>query len=188
MTLTPENVFNIAHGIDGWLDRAETEKLYTLALDIPKKGVVVEIGSYHGKSTVVLALGARERGGTVYTIDPYEGMMDGREVTLHDRDHLRYALTEYGVLDNTTIITRFSQAVAEVWKDPIDLIFIDGSHFYEDVLADLWAWSPHVKGKIACHDHNTNWPGVLMAVAEFVSGGEWKIIEQIDATVVLERA
>jgi len=187
MTLSPDDVFAIAHKITGWLERAETELLYKLALDIPKNGVIVEIGSYRGKSTTVLAFGAKERGGKVYAIDPFEGVMDGHVVTGHDRDHLRYALINAGVSESVEIITGYSVATAKTWKKPIDLIFIDGDHSYEAVKADLKAWSKHVTGKIALHDYNLNWPGVPLAVDEFVAAGEWRIVENVDATVVLER-
>jgi len=51
----------------------------------------------------------------------------------------------------------------------LDFVFIDGSHLYEDVLADLQAWFPKVKkgGHIAGHDFP--WPNVKRAVIEFFS-------------------
>jgi predicted O-methyltransferase YrrM len=187
MTLTPEQVFTIAHKITGWLEPHETMRLYGLALDIPENGAIVEIGSYRGKSTTVLAIGAKERSARVYAIDPFEGVMDGHVVTGHDRDHLRYALVNAGVVDSVEIITGYSLETAKTWKRPIDLLWIDGDHSYEAVKADLKAWSKHVKGKIALHDYTQNWPGVPMAVDEFVADGKWRIVDNVDATVVLER-
>src|SRR5690606_13349822 len=119
------------------------ERLYTLAGSIPSKGVVVEVGSYRGRSTVILALGAKGRKGKVYAIDPFEGTKGVIPVNLHDRDILGHALEHYGVTDTVEVITATSLAAVKKWSRPIDLLFLDGSHEYEDVLADLNAWSPH---------------------------------------------
>jgi UDP-2,3-diacylglucosamine pyrophosphatase LpxH len=181
------DIFEIAVRIDGWLDRLEIYRLHQLAGEIPLKGTIVEIGSYRGRSTVVLALGAQPRKGKVYAIDTFEGVKGDTHISGHDRDILGYALANNGVTDSVEIITAKSLAAAKKWSKSIDLLFLDGSHEYEDVLADLNAWSPHVAGLIACHDHNENWPGVPQAVSEFVAKGDWRVAEQVDATVVLER-
>ena len=60
-------------------------------------------------------------------------------------------------------------------RDPypyqVDLLFVDAGHEYEDVKADLAAWSRVVRpgGVIACHDFFSQMhPGVARAVLEFV--------------------
>lgn len=190
MTSLPDDrILEISKSIMGWLDPRESVLLYQLAQNMPYHGVIVEVGSYRGRSTVLLALGAREQNGTVYAVDPFEGMMDGREVTLHDRDQLENALAENGVRDDVHIWTQTSLSAAKQWSGEIDLIFIDGSHQYEDVMADLKAWSPWVTGKIAMHDtlENGQWQGVVQALNEFVAAGEWAVVQRADATTVLER-
>jgi hypothetical protein len=48
---------------------------------------------------------------------------------------------------------------------PIHLLFVDGSHEYEDVLRDFRGFAPHVApgGTIALHDVEPVWPGPLRA-------------------------
>ena len=56
-----------------------------------------------------------------------------------------------------------ARAVAKIWKTPINLLFIDGGHNYEDVKADTLEFMPHViKGStILLHDYDgQNAPGV----------------------------
>ena len=47
-----------------------------------------------------------------------------------------------------------SSEIAKTWNKPIHLLFIDGSHEYEDVLADFRNFYPHVipGGIVAFHD------------------------------------
>src|SRR6185437_7900934 len=47
-------------GIEGWLSDEESATLYDLASRCTGRGVIVEIGSFKGRSTVSLALGTRE--------------------------------------------------------------------------------------------------------------------------------
>lgn len=48
----------------------------------------------------------------------------------------------------------------------IDLVYIDGSHKFEDVIADIEAWIPKISagGCIAGHDYGNGWPDVVNAV------------------------
>lgn len=59
-------------------------------------------------------------------------------------------------------------------------VFVDGSHHYEDVAADLAAWEPKIRagGIFAGHDHTESFQGVTRAVAERWTDGK---TEQIGA-------
>jgi hypothetical protein len=64
-----------------------------------------------------------------------------------------------------------SADVAKGWNTPIDLLFIDGSHAYEDVLQDFEQFFPHVNpgGIVAFHDVVDTWPGPLRVWKEVAS-------------------
>src|ERR687893_1023519 len=58
--------------VPGWLSDEEGEALYDLARACTGKGVIVEIGSWKGKSTVCLGLGSRAGASVpVYAVDPH---------------------------------------------------------------------------------------------------------------------
>jgi len=58
--------------IPGWLTDEEGEALFELARQCRGDGVIVEIGSWKGKSTVCLGLGSQAGSATpIYAVDPH---------------------------------------------------------------------------------------------------------------------
>jgi predicted O-methyltransferase YrrM len=74
------------------------------------------------------------------------------------------------VKDKRVFIQSLSEEAVNYFADNcLDLVFIDGSHEYEDVRHDIIQWSKKVKqgGIIAGHDYgHERWPGVTQAVDE----------------------
>ena len=69
-----EEVREFTSKMRGWLAPAEGELLYNLAKNCTGKGVIVEIGSWVGKSTVHLAAGSQEGSQVpVFAVDPHTG-------------------------------------------------------------------------------------------------------------------
>jgi predicted O-methyltransferase YrrM len=135
--------------IPGWLTDEEGEALYELARACRGDGVIVEIGSWKGKSTVCLGLGSRAGNSVpVYAIDPHADYRFGDFKTNVDRA---------GIADLVQPIASLSQAAADDFDEPIELLFVDGSHEYDLVLEDFEKWVPKVidGGWVAFHD--TTW-------------------------------
>jgi hypothetical protein len=63
------------------------------------------------------------------------------------------------------VIIGLSVEAARTWNKPIHLLFIDGSHHYEDVLADFNCFFGHVVegGIVAFHDVDESKPDVMRA-------------------------
>lgn len=129
--------------VDGWLVPTEGRLLYQLAQKNKELGVVVELGSYHGKSTICLAQGAQNANdGKVYTVDIFQG---GRYANANDfLPKFMGNIASYGVGDSVTPIKGDFLEVARKWDKPIRLLFIDGAHQYENVKRDFEAWEKHV--------------------------------------------
>ena len=120
---------------------------------------VVEIGSSRGRSTIAAghALRGASQGGTLYAIDPQDD----------DRfQQLRTNLSSAGVESVVRMIRATSREARKQFAEPVDLIFIDGSHEYEDVRDDLRDWLPLVRpgGIVAVND--PFWWGVARALRE----------------------
>jgi MMP 1-O-methyltransferase len=138
--------------LPGWLTAEEGETLYRLAKACTGRGVIVEIGSWRGKSTTCLGLGSKAGNGVpVFAVDPHS------EHTFGDFSR---NMEEAGLTDLVTPVPGRSQELAEGFDEPIELLFIDGAHQYELVNEDFDRWVPKVVegGVVAMHD--TTWfPG-----------------------------
>jgi MMP 1-O-methyltransferase len=144
-----ERVKPLIADVPGWLTDEEGEALYELAKRCTGRGVIVEIGSWKGKSTICLGLGSRAGSGVpIFAIDPHADYRFGDFKTNVERA---------GIGDLVTPVASLSQAAADEFEEPIALLFVDGSHEYDLVLEDFEKWVPKVVdgGWVAFHD--TTW-------------------------------
>jgi predicted O-methyltransferase YrrM len=145
----PRRVLELISDIPGWLTDEEAEALYELARRCRGDGVIVEIGSWKGKSTVCLGLGSKEGNGVpIYAVDPHADYRFGDFKTNIERA---------GLTELVHPIASLSQPAADTFHEPIELLFVDGSHEYDLVLEDFEKWVPKVVegGWVAFHD--TTW-------------------------------
>jgi predicted O-methyltransferase YrrM len=135
--------------VPGWLTDEEGKALYELARGCTGAGVIVEIGSWKGKSTICLGLGSRAGSAVpVFAVDPHADYRFG---------DFKDNVTRAGILDLVHPVAALSQAAADDFDTPIELLFVDGSHEYDLVLEDFEKWVPKVLegGWVAFHD--TTW-------------------------------
>lgn len=167
--------------IGGWLLDGDHEFLWELACR-PADGHILEVGSWMGKSTCILAGACIEThpGTRVYCVDPFEM----READLQDFYH-RYLIhrgppgTFYQFAENARRFG-FSDAVVPVAAKSGQAIpflpvrfrmaFIDAGHTYDRVKEDTELALPLIVkgGVLALHDAAgpTAWPGVARFVKE----------------------
>lgn len=156
-----KNILDVIKKTHALITIEEGKLLYDLAKNGPGKGTIVEIGSYKGGSTILLAMGSkissREK---VYAIDPHKKYNShakkiGKEkVPPSTLEIFKQNVSQQGVKDWIVPIVGFSEKIVRKWKQPIRLLWIDGDHRYEYVLADFLLWERYlVKGGIiAFHD------------------------------------
>lgn len=144
--------------ITGWLSEDEAQFLYELSGFVEKGQRIVEVGSYEGKSTVSLALGARNEV-LVVAVDPHQGdiseVQAGKVVNTYEKflSNIKFA----GV-DQRILVKKMSSvdAAKDYTGEPIGLLFIDGWHSTAAVLEDIDAWLPylHPEGIVVIDDWN----------------------------------
>ncbi len=164
-------IWPLIDSIEGLLVSPAQERwLYKTASSLPSESVIVEIGSFKGRSTCCLAYGCRGTNKHVFAIDTF----DGNSVDFPHRGFFQEFwrnIETRGLAAYVTPVLGRSADVVKTWKRPIRLLFIDGSHQYEDVLADFENFFPHVEpgGVVAFHDVVDTWPGPLKVWREVAS-------------------
>ena len=126
---------------------------------LPPNMVIAEIGSYAGHSTkLFLDNGSIDH---MYCIDPWLAGYDDTDgasysdMTEVESEFDKRIMSEY---DNVTKVKKLSvDAVSDFPDEFFDVVYIDGNHLYDAVIADINAYRPKVKkgGIISGHDYWT---------------------------------
>jgi MMP 1-O-methyltransferase len=164
--------------VPGHLGENEARFLGLLAACVPAKGMIVEIGSFKGRSTVMLAtVAAHYNLGPVVAIDPHNSPI---LLDLHvDPNSSSYkdflnSIDTAGVSNRVESHVAYSTDIASSWNRPIRLLWIDGDHSYEGAKKDLDGFFPHLVplGVVALHDALNAFPGPIRVFVEDILGSD----------------
>lgn len=163
-----KRLFELAGRVVGFLPDDEGRALFDAACRYLHGGVAVEIGTYCGKSTVLLGAAAARSGSVLYTVDHHHGSeehqpgwefhdtslvdpVSGRFDTLPS---LRRTLDAADLDDTIVAVVGKSAVVARGWCTPLDLLFIDGGHSEQAAQQDYDGWAKWVApgGTLIIHD------------------------------------
>jgi predicted O-methyltransferase YrrM len=153
----------------GFMPVAEGLALYAAAAEAAVLGLpLLEVGTYCGRSTILLADAAREAGTTAVTVDHHRGSEEQQPGwEYHDPETVdpeigrmdtlptfRRTLHTAGLEDHVIAVVGRSPQVAKAWGTPLGLVFIDGGHTDEHASGDYEGWAPHVAagGLLVIHD------------------------------------
>ncbi|CAL2060399.1 MULTISPECIES: class I SAM-dependent methyltransferase [Streptomyces] len=153
----------------GFMPVDEGLALYAAAVEAGALGLpLLEVGTYCGRSTVLVADAARAAGVTALTVDHHRGSEEQQpgwdyhdpetvdlEVGLMDTlPTFRRTLFKAGLEEHVIALVGRSPQVAAVWGGPLGFVFIDGGHTDEHATADYEGWAPHLAdgGLLAIHD------------------------------------
>ena len=152
--------------IEGWLLLEEAAELFLLASSISSpRPVICEIGVWKGKSSYILATAIRNRGGVLYSIDPFDGDGDSASRDLYQKEmevmpisllqNFKETLRRYDLSQTVRILPHLSlEARKKFDETAIDMLFIDGNHDYASVREDYTLWSSLLVsgGVLVIHD------------------------------------
>ncbi len=166
--------WQLARDVPGYIGEREFGALALLAACAPGAGVIVEIGSFKGKSTVALASVAAHYGlGPVVSIDPHNApsltdpILEGQSSSYHD---FLATLRTAGLERHVEVHRASSRDVAKGWNRPIQLLWIDGDHTYVGAKEDFDLFSPHLAEHaiVAFHDTLHEFEGPIRVFVENV--------------------
>lgn len=191
--MKPENKKEIideifANSIPGMMEKPIATYLYDMASKV-KKGIIVEIGSYYGLSTICIAKGSKSGHNIpVYSVDPQSGHgftpdpewnISGSLGMPNEKYYVdvgvnlsefKKRLKQFNVDDIVIPLTGYSEQVYKRgWDTDIGMLFIDGDHRYNYVKMDMENFGKHVirEGTIIFHDDDV--PGVRAVIEEMIT-------------------
>lgn len=153
-----EKILQDVASVEGYLSPNEIRFLALMAAYPTATGEILEIGSFKGKSTVVLAKAAALTDNPrVNAVDPFTAPSEtdpdlrGDESSFPD---FQRNIEAQGVAANVESHRAFSHELAETWNRPLRLLWIDGDHTYKGTKLDFDGFAPHLADGaiVAIHD------------------------------------
>ncbi|QIX26635.1 class I SAM-dependent methyltransferase [Nocardioides sp. JQ2195] len=164
----PIDLLDHALAAKGFMPEDEGLLLHRIARQQLPTGPALEVGTYCGKSAIYLGAAAREVGGTVFTVDHHRGSEENQagwehhdpetvDPELNEMDTLpffRRAVRRAGLEDVVVAVIGRSTTVAQHWRTPLSMLFIDGGHAEEHAQNDYTGWAKWVQpgGMLVIHD------------------------------------
>ncbi|WP_433342641.1 class I SAM-dependent methyltransferase [Streptomyces sp. CA-253872] len=156
-------------GAKGFMPVHEGLALYAAAVEAGRLGLpLLEVGTYCGRSTVLLADAGRAAGVPVVTVDHHRGSeeqqpgweyhdpatVDPELGVMDTLPTFRRTLRRAGLEEHVIAVVGRSPQVAAVWGRPLGLVFVDGGHTDAHAHADYEGWAPRLApgGLLVIHD------------------------------------
>jgi MMP 1-O-methyltransferase len=188
--------------VEGWTTPDELISLGKISWDLPHNAKIVEIGSFLGRSSIIISGSRKMKGsGILHCIDPFDASGEEYSVqtyknierqsvlTLRSRfdQHIRQSELEAWV----KVHAGTAESVAIGWTEPIDMLFLDGDQSPDGVRSAYDLWSPFLKpgGVIAIHNsgdrvYDSDHIGHRKLVLEVIHEPEYRDIFCINSTTV----
>ncbi|GGS20757.1 class I SAM-dependent methyltransferase [Streptomyces griseoviridis] len=165
----PPEILAAFEAAKGFMPADEGLALYAAAVDAARLGLpLLEVGTYCGRSTLLLADAARAAGVTAVTVDHHRGSeeqqpgweyhdpatVDPELGVMDTLPAFRRTLYRAGLEEHVVALVGRSPQIAALWRAPLGLVFVDGGHTDEHAGADYEGWAPRVAegGLLVLHD------------------------------------
>jgi predicted O-methyltransferase YrrM len=171
-------------GVEGWLSEDQARRLWNAAREVKGPAQIVEIGSFRGRSTIVLSRAAAD-GVQVVAIDPHGGGDRGPQEITPDAERgnednrvFRANLEGAAVNGRVRHVRLMSDEAHSDVDGSIDMLYVDGAHRYAPARDDIAAWGARVPvgGTLLVHDAY-NAIGVMLAQLRLLFfAGRWRYV------------
>jgi predicted O-methyltransferase YrrM len=179
-----EDAFARAAPIEGWLSEAQARHLWDAARRVPPGGLLVEIGSFRGRSAVVMASALAE-GARLVAIDPHAGGDRGpqeiaAEAARGEADNRAFAanMRAAGVESRVELVRQMSSDAHAALDGAIDVLYVDGAHRFGPARDDIVHWGARVRdgGMLLVHDSFSAIGVTLATLTSITFGPEWRYV------------
>jgi MMP 1-O-methyltransferase len=161
-----DNYILLSEAIAGWTRGEEARELARISFSLPAEACIVEVGSFFGAGTILLAGPRRLRGsGVVHCVDPFDCSGDFFSIPYYKRilaeagggslrDHFAKNIRHAGVTPWVKVHQGRATEVGQNWEALIDLLILDGDQSRAGAREAYDAWARFLKpgGVIALHN------------------------------------
>lgn len=171
-------------GVEGWMTLDQARRLWDCARVVPAAGRIVEIGSFRGRSAIILGRSAAE-GVEIVAIDPHAGGDRGpNEITPEaergeDDYRIFHAnLDRGGVEQRIRHVRKMSDGALGDVGGPVDLLYVDGAHRYTPARDDIAGYGALVRdgGTMLIHDSYSAIGVTLAAIRLLFFSADWRYV------------
>jgi predicted O-methyltransferase YrrM len=176
-----DEAFARARDVEGWLTEAQSRRLWERARSVPAGDRIVEIGSFRGRSAILLA--SAQGVPPVIAIDPHAGGDRGpqeiaAEAARGEADHRAFVrnLEQADVADRVRHLRMTSADALGSVGGEIGLLFVDGAHRFAPARVDLVRWGDRVRGggTMLVHDSFSSIGVTLATLSSITFGSKWR--------------
>lgn len=174
--------FDAVREVEGWMTPDQARRLWDRSCELVDGDRIVEIGSFRGRSTIVLSRAAAD-GVEVVAIDPHGGNdrgpqeWEGMEAEAEEDHQIFHKnLADAGVDDRVRHVRAFSDAALGDVAGPVQLLYIDGAHRWKPASVDIRTWGARVPdgGVMLIHDSFSSIGVTAALVTELFFSGRWR--------------
>lgn len=148
----------------GWLSRDEAELLWKTVNET--QGPILEVGCYHGRSSVLLA----STGRTLYCVDPFEGFSTEDPTGEETRKAWHRNIDDRG-LERHVWLSR--QRIEDWQVKPVGFAYLDGDHTSQGTENQIQVAIRCGAAVIAIHDVNDSGDGLHIRDTALRILGPW---------------
>ncbi|HEX4717525.1 MAG TPA: class I SAM-dependent methyltransferase [Thermoleophilaceae bacterium] len=179
-----KDAFAKAAAIEGWLSETQARRLWEAALRVPAGGLLVEIGSFRGRSAVVMA-SALATGARLVAIDPHAGGDRGpqeieAEADRGEADHRAFAanMRAAGIESRVELVRLMSSDAHSSVEEAIDVLYVDGAHRFGPARDDIVRWGERVRdgGTMLVHDSFSSIGVTLATLSSVTFRSRWRYV------------
>lgn len=168
-----EQIKDTVETIDGYMVPGQEEFLFNKVNSLPDDAIILEVGSYKGRSTAAMAFACTGTNRRIYCVDLWNFNDRLRDINIFEI--WQENLSNRNLLPYVQPFQGNSAEILSCWSEltnglKIDFTFIDGSHEYIDAFNDFGLIFPHMKpgGWMAFHDVVESFPGCVFLWHEIV--------------------
>ncbi|CAN5841423.1 class I SAM-dependent methyltransferase [soil metagenome] len=181
--------------VEGWMTDGQARLLWDAAREVPPGGRIVEIGSFRGRSTIVLGRAVADDIDLV-AVDPHAGNDRGpqqiagfADEAATDHEVFLANLAAGGVAERVRHVRKFSSDAHGEVADPLDLVYVDGAHRLGPARQDLQEWGARIRpgGTLLVHDAFSSVGVALALIATVFFGGRFRYVGRSRSLVVYRR-